>query len=105
MTEANLAIARKFVLWAGLLVAAPLFLFPHWRLSSNVGDGSPVTDKELGRIFIAFKPFAHSYFPYRIAPRPGTDVYIHHVRQFTEVALALLATFGLRRALKKTAGD
>jgi hypothetical protein len=104
MTEANLAIARKVVLCAGLLVSALLFLFPHWRLSSDFEDGSPVT-KELGRIFIAFKPFAHSYPPYRFTSRPGTDVYIDHVRQFTEVGLALLFTFAVMRALKKPAGD
>jgi hypothetical protein len=69
--------------------------------------GGPVANKELGRIFIAFKPFAHSYPPYRFTSRPGTDVYIDHVRQFTEVWLALLFTFGLLRVLKlkKPAGD
>jgi hypothetical protein len=107
MTEANFARARKVILCAGLLVAALLFLFPHWRLSSDFADGEPVANQELGRIFIAFKPFAHSYGPYQFTLRPETVVYIHNVRQFIEIAIALLLTFGLMRALrlKKPARD
>ena len=74
MTEANFARARKVILCVGLLVAALLFLFPHWRLSSDFADGEPVASQELGRIFIAFKPFARSYGPYQFTPRPETVV-------------------------------
>jgi hypothetical protein len=107
MNEANLAIARKVVLYTGLVVSALLFLFPHWRYTMDLEDGSPVVDKDLGRRFIAYMPLYHSAPPYQFTLGPGTGLHIHHVRQFTEVALALLATFGLRRALKlkKPAGD
>jgi hypothetical protein len=70
MTEANFARARKVILCVGLLVAALLFLFPHWRLSGDFADGEPVANQEFGRIFIAFKPFAHSYGPYQFTPAP-----------------------------------
>jgi hypothetical protein len=123
MNEAYLAIARRFVLYIGLLVAALLFLFPHWRLSIGFRDGRPTVNHELGRAFIAFMPLAGA------ASRPsqsttgaepaikargvllmdtaGTVIRINYVRQFTEVAIALLFTFGLLRALKlrKPAGD
>jgi hypothetical protein len=39
MTKDNLSIARRVVLCAGLLVAALLFLFPHWSMSYNLGAG------------------------------------------------------------------
>jgi hypothetical protein len=123
MTEANLAIARarKVILCAGLLVAALLFLFPHWRVSISFVDGRPPVNHELGRAFIAFKPLANA------ASRPlqsttgaepvikargvllmgvaGTVIHINYARQITEVALALLLTFGLMRALRKPAVD
>jgi hypothetical protein len=121
MTEANLAIARKVVLCAGLLVAALLFLFPHWRISISFVDGRPPVNYELGRAFIALKPLASA------ASRPlqsttgaeplikargvllmgaaGSVIHINYARQFTEVALALLFTFGVMRALKKPTGD
>jgi hypothetical protein len=120
MNEANLAIARKVILCAGLLVAALLFLFPHWRVSIGFVDGRPPVNYELGRAFIAFKPLASA------ASRPpqsttgaepvikaravllmgtsGTVIQINYARQFTEVAVALLLTFGLTRVLKKPAG-
>jgi hypothetical protein len=123
MTEANLAIARKVVLCAGLLVAALLFLFPHWRISIGFVDERPPVNYELGRAFIALKPLA------RASSRPlqsttgaepvikargvllmgvaGSVIHVNYARQFTEVAIALLLTFGLLRALKlkKPAGD
>jgi hypothetical protein len=107
MNEANIAIARKVVLCAGLLVAALLFLFPHWRLTIDLEDGSPVVDKDLGRRFIADMPLYHSAPPYQFTLGRGTSLHIHHIRQFTEVALTLLLTFGVLRVLmlKKTAGD
>jgi hypothetical protein len=97
MTEANLAIARKVVLCIGLLVAALLFAFPHWRLSDTIViPGKPqVVDQEIGRFFIAIPPSTIGIY----------DVRIHYVRQFTEVAIALLLTFGLVWALRKPARD
>lgn len=58
MNEANLATARKVILCAGLVVAALLFLFPHWRISISFVDGRPPVNYELGRAFIALKPLA-----------------------------------------------
>jgi hypothetical protein len=97
VTEANLAITRKVVLYIGLLVAALLFAFPHWRLSDYfvIPGKTQVVDQEIGRFFIANPP-----------PTLGISVArIHYVRQITEVAIALLLTFGLMRVLKKPAGD
>jgi hypothetical protein len=110
MNEAKLAIARKIILCAGLLVAALLFLFPHWRHSINLGDGTPTANQELGRAFIASPPLpgaASSPYQFMFVSGPGEAVRIHHVRQFTEVAIALLLTFGLMGALKlkKPSGD
>jgi hypothetical protein len=123
MNEAYLAIARRFVLYIGLLVAALLFLFPHWRLSVYFRNGRPAIDHDIGRGFIASPPLL------RAESRPvqstnGAEPFIkavgvllmdtartvfriNYVRQFTEVAIALLFTFGLLRALKlrKPAGD
>jgi hypothetical protein len=123
MNEAKLAIARKVILCVGLLVAALLFLFPHWRISISFVDGRQPVNYELGRFFIALKPLAAA------ASRPlqsttgaepvikargvlllgtaGTVIHINYARQFTEVVIALLLTFGLLRVLKlkKPAGD
>jgi hypothetical protein len=121
MTEAKLAIARRVVLCVGLLASALLLLFPHWRMSIGFVDGRPPVNYELGRAFIAFKPLA------RAASRPlrsttgaepvikaravllmgasGTVIHINYVRQITEVAIALLLTFGLMRVLRNPAGD
>jgi hypothetical protein len=49
MTEASLAIARKVVLCAGLLVSALLFLYPHWRGTFMF---TRVFEYDLGRGFI-----------------------------------------------------
>jgi hypothetical protein len=103
VTEASLAIARKIILYVGLLVATLLFLFPHWRVSINVGilGGPGVFDQEIGRGFIAFPPVQLTGGSAKFVAR------INYVRQITEVAIALLLTFGLMRALKlkKPAGD
>ena len=103
MMEANLAIARKVILCVGLLVAALLFLFPHWRVSINVGilGETRAFDQEIGRGFIAFPPVQLTGKGANFVAR------INYVRQITEVAIALLLTFGLMRALKpkKPAGD
>jgi hypothetical protein len=104
MTESSLAIVRKVVLTAGLLVAALLFLFPHWRASINalgpLGE-APTFDRDIGRGFIAYPPVQFTGKYAKVA------VHINYVRQVTEVAIALALTFGLMRALrlKKPAGD
>jgi hypothetical protein len=96
MMEANLAIARKVILCVGLLVAALLFLFPHWRVSINVGllGGTQALDQEIGRGFIAYPPVQMTGGGAKFVAQ------INYVRQITEVAIALLLTFGLMRALK-----
>jgi hypothetical protein len=103
MSEAKLAIARKVILYAGLLVAALLFLFPHWHVSINVGmlGETRAFDQEIGRGFIAYPPVQLTGGVVKFVAR------INYVRQITEVAIALLVTFGLMRALKlkKPAGD
>jgi hypothetical protein len=102
MTEANLATARKVILCAGLLVAALLFVYPHWRmnvdLTTDRDAGMLALDQDIGRFFIASPPahFKDNLFFVRVR--------INYVRQITEVALALLLTFGLTLALKKAAG-
>jgi hypothetical protein len=116
MNEASLAIARKVVLYVGLLVAALLFLFPHWRLSIGFVDGRPTVNHELGQAFIASKPLASANSrPVQsttgaepvikargvlLMGATGTVFRINYVRQITEVSIALLLTFGLMRALK-----
>src|SRR5262245_58121688 len=118
MTEANLAIARKIVLCVGLLVAALLFLYPHWLLPVYPGNGSRSVNQDVGRAFIVTPPVftVHSpEFTLIENKKPASEVTlidkkparIDYVRQFTEVAIALLFTFGVMRALKlkKPAGD
>jgi hypothetical protein len=123
VNEANLAIARKVVLCAGLLVAALLFLFPHWRLSVYFRNGRPAINHDIGRGFIASPPLLRAEsrrvqsttgaepvikaVGVLLMDTAGTVFRINYVRQFTEVAIALLLTFGLMRALKlkKPAGD
>ncbi|HEX5083540.1 MAG TPA: hypothetical protein VFY40_15950, partial [Blastocatellia bacterium] len=61
MNEANLAIARKVVLWAGLLVAALLFLFPHWKASFYSRGGVPTFEGDLGRDFIRSPPIQFTF--------------------------------------------
>lgn len=101
MNEANLAIARRVILCVGLLVAALFFLFPHWRVTVNLGilGETRVFDQEIGRGFIAFPPVQLTGGSAKFVAR------INYVRQFTEVAIALALTFGLMRALRKPAGN
>jgi hypothetical protein len=103
VTEASLAIARKVVLCVGLLVSALLFIYPHWRVSADIevlGE-THVLDQEIGRAFIASPPVQLNVGGAKFVAR------VNYVRQITEVALALLLTFGLLRALKlkRPAGD
>jgi hypothetical protein len=116
MTEAGLVIARKVVLCAGALVAALLFVYPHWMLSVDFRDGSPAINQDIGRGLIASPPLLRAEsrpFQSTTGAEPvikargvllmdtaGTVFRINYVRQFTEVAIALLLTFGLLRALK-----
>jgi hypothetical protein len=101
MDETNLTIARKVVLYIGLLVAALLFVYPQWRVSINLGGGVPAFEQDIGRGFIVSPPAQITFLNAKFVTR------INYVRQFTEVAIALLLTFGLLRALmlKKSAGD
>jgi hypothetical protein len=120
MTEASLAIARKVILCCGLLTGALLFLYPHWRGSFR-GIIEHEYEYDLGRGFITAPPIPD---PRQIARLTGlesaaTDIvevvqminlvnakyHVHRVRQLTEVALALLFTFGVMRVLRKPAGD
>jgi hypothetical protein len=107
MNEASLAIARKVVLCGGLLVGALLFIYPHWWLSVYPGDGSPAISQDIGRGFIAAPPLPGVRTELRALMVKENPIRINYVRQFTEVAIALLFTFGLMRALKlkKPAGD
>ena len=100
MTEANLAITRKVVLYIGLLVAALLFAFPHWKISTNIGLGTPAVDRDLGRAFIMSPPSLIYRSDQFLLIDFKNAAYIHYVRQITEVAIALLLTIGLMRALK-----
>jgi hypothetical protein len=105
VTEANLAIARKIVLYTGLLVAALLLAYLHWKLVYSVDNGATFVSEDLGRSFITAPPL-----PF---PRPSVSswlndkkpVRINYIRQFTEVALALAFTFAVMSALRKPAGD
>jgi hypothetical protein len=101
MNEASLSIARKVILCVGLLVAALLFLFPHWRVSVGILSGDQSLEQDIGRGFIAFPPVQLTGGIAKFVVR------INYVRQIAEVAIALLLTFGLLRALKlkKPAGD
>ena len=121
MNEASLAIARKVVLCAGLLVSALLFAYPHWRGSFDFVD--TIYEYDLGRSFITAPPIPDPSQivrlvglepggddrarPHKVANAVEASYRVHYVRQLTEVAFALLFTFGLLRALKlkKPAGD
>ncbi len=103
MTEGNLSIARKVVLCAGLLAGALLSLYPHWRLSVDLGDERPTVNQDLGRAFISSPPLADPASVTCISISAAVD--IHYARQFTEVAIALLLAFGLTRVLRKPAAN
>ncbi|HKQ74149.1 MAG TPA: hypothetical protein VJ810_10655 [Blastocatellia bacterium] len=102
MNETSLAIARKVILCVGLLVAALLILYPHWRMAVEMGDGMPVFDHDAGRAFILSPPQVAAQaisVPLIGGIRP---IYrINYVRLFIEVAVALIFTFGLMRALRR----
>ena len=107
MTEAGLAIVRRVVLCVGLLIGTLLFIYPHWSRFYSVDEGVTFVSHDIGRNFITGSPL----------PIPSPDAFswvedkkpvrIYRVRQFAEVAIALLFTFGLMRALrlKKPEGD
>jgi len=102
----NLAIARKVILCVGLLVAALLFIYPHWKIAVERGDGKTVFDQDAGRAFILSPPLAVAQtirFPMIRGIRPVFR--INYVRQFVEVAIALLFTFGLTFMLRKRGSD
>jgi hypothetical protein len=105
MNKTVLAITRKVVLCVGLLAAAMLFAYPHWRFAIESERGTLTYDQDVGRAFILSPPvMATQVFS---APRMGgiRPVFrINYTRQIIEVALALLFTFGLMRALRKPAG-
>jgi len=98
----SFAIARKVILCVGLLVSALLFLYPHWRVSVAMGNGKPVFDQDVGRAFILSPPLVVAQtikFPMIRGIRPVFR--INYVRQYTEVGIALLLTFGLMFVLRK----
>jgi len=110
MNESSLAITRKVVLCAGLLVAVLLLIYPHWRVSIQMGGGNPVLVYDVGRAFILSSPTFDSQQQGGVGLSPFTftlmggiqPVYrIHYARQIIEVALAALFTFLLMRALRK----
>jgi len=104
MNETSLAIARKVILCVGLLVSALLFLYPHWRMAVEMGDVIPAFNHDAGRAFILSPPMGGDQ-PVRIPLIGGMrPVFrINYARQFTEVGIAILFTFGLMRALRKPA--
>jgi hypothetical protein len=79
VNEANLAIARKVVLYVGLLVAALLFLFPKWRMTMMMGETESIA-METDRSFIADPPFIVIHGELKTVAR------VNHARQFAEVA-------------------
>ena len=99
-------------------MSALLFLYPHWRGSFVLP--TRVFEYGLGRGFITAPPIPNpgqlvqlvgmgsngdETFPILLLDIIEASYRVHRVSQFTEVALALLFTFGLMRALKKPAGD
>jgi hypothetical protein len=119
MTEASLAIARKVVLCVGLLTGALLFLYPHWigtfralesrayayDLGRAFVTAPPMPDPAQAMRLLGFNPDAPDTVPFLVGHDMGASYRVHRVRQLTEVALAVLFTFGLVRALRKPAGD
>ena len=102
MNETGLSIARKVVLFAGLLVSTLLVLYPHWRVTVQMGDGMPVFDQDAGRAFILSPPLVAAQ-AIRIPMVGGIQpsFRINYVRLFIEVAVTLIFTFGLMRALRR----
>jgi len=74
-------------------------------MAVEMGDGVPAFDHDAGRAFILSPPLAATQtisFPMIGGIRPVFQ--INYRRQFIEVAIALLFTFGLMRALRKPPG-
>jgi hypothetical protein len=106
MNETVLAITRKVILCVGLLVATMLFAYPHWRLAIESERGTPAYDQDVGRAFILSPPaMAAQVFSTASMGGIRAVLRINYTRQIIEVALALLFTFGLMRALRKPAGN
>src|SRR5215510_14975566 len=87
-------------------MAALLFIYPHWKVSVEMGNGKPVFDQDAGRAFILSPPLAVAQtirFPMIRGIRPVFR--INYVRQFIEVGIALLFTFGLTFMLRKRGSD
>lgn len=99
--DTSLAVARKVVLCVGLLVATLLVLYPHWRMSVFPGDGSPSVDLGIGRGFIGSPPLPDLRSDMYLSRDNKKPVRIHLVRLVTEVAVALIFTFGLMIALRR----
>src|SRR5262249_60742515 len=71
-----------------------------------MGNGKPVFNQDAGRAFILSPPLAVAQtirFPMIRGIRPVFR--INYVRQFVEVAIALLFTFGLTFMLRKRGSD
>jgi hypothetical protein len=104
MNETVLAIARKVILCVGLLVAVLLFVYPHWRMAVEMGDGLPVFEQDAGRAFILSPPLAAGQ---AISGPSIGDIrpilHINRFRQIVEVSIALLFTFALVFVLRKPA--
>src|SRR5262245_22286113 len=102
MNETSLASARKIVLCVGLLAATLPILYPHWRVVVELGDRMLVFDQHVGRAFILSPPLVAAK---AIGlPRIGSiqPIFrINYTRLFIEVAVALIFTFGLMRALRR----
>ncbi len=102
MNETVLIMARNVIMCAGLLVAALLVLYPHWRVTVEMGAGMPVFDQDAGRAFILSPPLVAAQairIPMIGGIRPTFR--INYVRLFIEVAVTLIFTFGLMRALRR----
>src|SRR5262245_33462989 len=101
MNETVLAITRKVVLCVGMLAAAMLFAYPHWRLAIGSERGTPTYDQDAGRAFILSPP-AMAAQVFNTASMGGIRAVlrINYTRQIIEVAVALMLTFGLMRALR-----
>lgn len=102
MNETSLAIARKVVLCVGLLAAALPILYPHWRVVVEMADGRLLFVHDVGRAFILSPPLVAARaigLPSIGSIRP--ILRINYTRLFIEVAVALIFTFGLMRALRR----
>lgn len=103
MTKTGLSIARKIILYTGLLVAALLLAYPHWNYVYSVDNGVTFVSQGLGRGFLTAPPvlFANAKPLVSSWMEDKKPIRINYVRQFTEVALALAFTFAVISALRK----